>query len=148
MSFARLFGDASLWEELAEDVRALVDRTEREPPQATEDDRAAPVHWKALPSPPGSAGSEEQASISPPTSAWVRVGISDEILGILNAYRGMLWLQEFDVWYTVPSTSASERTFSQQWHRDGRENHIPEGVHLFRTWTRKPGWKKPGIHPR
>jgi hypothetical protein len=122
--FARLFGDAAMWEELTQDVRAFVSQTERELPSLTEEDRAALYTKPFLVRRFSRKDADEHVSL-PPSNAWVRLGVSTEILGILNAYRECpVWLQDLDLWYTVPTTSAGERTFSQQWHRDGREDHI------------------------
>src|SRR5206468_4109568 len=56
---------------------------------------------------------------------WLRVGLSDEILGIVNAYRGEpTFLIDLDNWYTIPDPEAQERVRSQQWHRDPWDNHI------------------------
>jgi Phytanoyl-CoA dioxygenase (PhyH) len=55
----------------------------------------------------------------------VRFGASQEVLGTVNAYRG-LWtrLIEIDQWYTVPLPTATQRVKSQNWHRDPEDLHI------------------------
>src|SRR5205085_11971717 len=56
---------------------------------------------------------------------WLRLGLSDEILGIVNAYRGeQTFLIDLDNWYTIPDPNVPERVRSQQWHRDAWDEHI------------------------
>jgi hypothetical protein len=56
-------------------------------------------------------------------SPWLRIGISDTILGIVNTYRGQpVQLFYLDNWFTRPYTGADERIASQRWHRDRRRS--------------------------
>lgn len=55
---------------------------------------------------------------------WLRLGVSDEILGVVNGYHGPRQLIDLDNWYTIPDPGAGERIESQRWHRDGGNNHV------------------------
>jgi phytanoyl-CoA dioxygenase PhyH len=58
-------------------------------------------------------------------SPWLRIGISDASLGIVNAYRGQpVQLFYLDNWFTRPYAGADERIASQRWHRDPEEEHV------------------------
>lgn len=60
----------------------------------------------------------------PLSSLWIRIGSSEALLDIVNAYRGLLTrLIYVDNWYTVPNPAAEERVFSQRWHRDPEDQH-------------------------
>lgn len=60
-----------------------------------------------------------------PGDLWVRLGISDSILEVVNTYRGM-WtkLVAMDQWYTVPVGADGDRIASQNWHRDPEDLHV------------------------
>jgi hypothetical protein len=58
-------------------------------------------------------------------SPWLRIGVSDTQLGIVNAYRGLQTsLFYMDNWFTRPYAGADERIASQRWHRDPEEEHV------------------------
>jgi hypothetical protein len=58
-------------------------------------------------------------------SPWLRIGVSDTQLGIVNAYRGLQTsIFYMDNWFTRPYAGADERIASQQWHRDPEEDHV------------------------
>jgi len=58
-------------------------------------------------------------------SPWLRIGISDTQLGIVNAYRGLQTsLFYMDNWFTQPFSGQEERIASQRWHRDPEEEHV------------------------
>jgi len=58
-------------------------------------------------------------------SPWLRIGISDTQLGIVNAYRGLQTsLFYMDNWFTQPYAGQDERIASQRWHRDPEEEHV------------------------
>lgn len=60
---------------------------------------------------------------------WVRVGVSDRVLDVVNAYRDQdTSIYNIDLWYTVPFPAADTRIGSQRWHRDPAEEHV---VKLF-----------------
>jgi len=55
----------------------------------------------------------------PADDPWLRLGISDRVLDVVNSYFG-LWskLTYVDLWYTPPAQPGVERVSSQRWHRD------------------------------
>ena len=56
---------------------------------------------------------------------WLPIGLSDEVLGVVNAYRGVQTrLFYLDNWFTPPFAGADERIASQRWHRDPEEEHV------------------------
>jgi hypothetical protein len=58
-------------------------------------------------------------------SPWLRIGSSETMLGIVNAYRGLQTrLFYLDNWFTPPYAAADERIASQRWHRDPEEEHV------------------------
>ena len=60
-----------------------------------------------------------------PDSPWLRIGVSDAQLGIVNAYRGLQTsLFYMDNWFTQPYSGQDERIASQRWHRDPEEQHV------------------------
>jgi hypothetical protein len=62
-------------------------------------------------------------------SPWVRIAASDELLGIVNAYRDTSTrLFYLDNWFTPPYPGAEKRVASQRWHRDPEDEHV---VKLF-----------------
>jgi Phytanoyl-CoA dioxygenase (PhyH) len=56
---------------------------------------------------------------------WLRIGISDRILDVVNSYFGM-WskLTYVDLWYTPPAQPGVTRVSSQRWHRDYNDAHL------------------------
>jgi len=61
----------------------------------------------------------------PLDSPWLRLGLSDAVLGIVNAYRGLATrLFYLDNWFTPPYAAADQRIASQRWHRDPEEEHV------------------------
>ena len=64
----------------------------------------------------------------PPLGAddpWLRLGISDRMLDVVNSYFG-LWskLTYVDLWYTPPAADGVERVSSQRWHRDYNDDRL------------------------
>jgi Phytanoyl-CoA dioxygenase (PhyH) len=58
-------------------------------------------------------------------SPWLRIGVADAQLGIVNAYRGLQTsLFYLDNWFTQPYAGQDERIASQRWHRDPEEEHV------------------------
>jgi hypothetical protein len=56
---------------------------------------------------------------------WLRIGVSDAQLGIVNAYRELRTsLFYMDNWFTQPYAGQDERIASQRWHRDPEEEHV------------------------
>jgi len=56
---------------------------------------------------------------------WLRLGISDRMLDIVNSYFG-LWskLTYVDLWYTPPASPGVDRVSSQRWHRDYNDERL------------------------
>src|SRR3954465_15224629 len=56
---------------------------------------------------------------------WLRLGISDRVLDVVNSYFGM-WskLTYVDLWYTPPAQEGVTRVSSQRWHRDYNDAHL------------------------
>jgi hypothetical protein len=56
---------------------------------------------------------------------WLRIGISDRVLDVVNSYFGM-WskLTYVDLWYTPPAQEGVKRVSSQRWHRDYNDAHL------------------------
>jgi hypothetical protein len=123
--FDELFGDAAFWAELQADMRTFVQAAERELGTLTPEDRKARYGSKSfLVRRFRSRKKGEQPALGP-ASPWVRLGISEQLLGIVNSYRGEpLRLHDVDNWYTLPEGEKPERVLSQKWHRDGWEDHI------------------------
>ena len=68
--------------------------------------------------------SSEIHSSSPP-DALLRYALSDQLLGISNAYLGLkAKLAYADMWFTAPSPEDQNRVKSQRWHRDHIDPHI------------------------
>jgi hypothetical protein len=127
VSFGELFPDRRAWDELAEDVGRFVAETEDILPSMSREQRVKAFGKAFLVRryrPRLDAKGSKRISMSP-NDPWMRFGTSNEVLGIVAAYRGRLVrLHDFDNWYTVPDPEAPERIASQQWHRDGWEDHL------------------------
>jgi Phytanoyl-CoA dioxygenase (PhyH) len=56
---------------------------------------------------------------------WLRLGIADRMLDIVNSYCGM-WakLTYVDLWYTPPAAPGVARVSSQRWHRDYNDERL------------------------
>jgi hypothetical protein len=68
-----------------------------------------------------------------PPAALLRYALSDQLLGISNAYLGLqAKLTYVDMWYTAPSPRDAERMKSQRWHRDHIDPHI---IKVFTYFT-------------
>jgi hypothetical protein len=60
-----------------------------------------------------------------PDSPWLRMGVSDSQLGIVNAYRKLRTSMFYmDNWFTQPYAGQDQRIASQRWHRDPEEEHV------------------------
>jgi hypothetical protein len=71
----------------------------------------------------------EQRADRPPRftldSPWLRIGLSDAVLAVVNAYRGLTTkLLYVDNWFTPAYAGADQRIASQRWHRDPEEEHV------------------------
>jgi hypothetical protein len=125
--FADLFPDPARWADMADDIGGFAAETEHRLPGMSLEERVEeygkPFLVRRFRTGRGGRGSERR--VAGPGDRWVRLGISPEFLGIVNAYRGRLMrLNDLDNWYTVPGGGDVERVASQRWHRDGWEDHI------------------------
>jgi hypothetical protein len=125
--FGELFPDPRSWLELAEDIAGFVASTETRLPGMTHEERVEEYGKVFLVRRfrVGRGGRGLERRVAGLHDRWLRLGASPEFLGIVNSYRGrMMRLNDLDNWYTVPDASEAERVASQQWHRDGWEDHI------------------------
>ena len=126
VTFAELFPDSGEWARLAEDIAGFVAATESRLPTMSKDERAAEFGKtflvRRLRVGRGGRGQRHVLGLNDP---WLRLGVSAGFVRIVNAYRGgVMRLNDLDNWYTIPDADASQRIASQQWHRDGREEHV------------------------
>ena len=112
--FDELVGDEGLWAELEADIAEFVEATERRVPEfLARDDRKAYIVRRF---PTSTRFSDEPL---------FRMGLSERVLDVVNAYRGELTkLVALDDWYTIPTAATEARTASQEWHRDPWDNHV------------------------
>jgi hypothetical protein len=113
--FRDMFGDEA-WERLSGDMAEFVAATEANLPEL----RAQKTTKSYLVRKSGKGA--KMCGLDDP---WLRLGLSNRILDIVNSYRGELtWLFDFDNWYTIPDSEAVTRVASQRWHRDPWDNHV------------------------
>jgi hypothetical protein len=125
VSFHDLFGDSAFWAELEADMRSFVEKTERELPTLSIDERRERFgnKWFLVRRFRAKRGQPQPSLVL--DNPWLRFGVAPELLDVVNAYRGQLMrLHDVDNWYTVPEGDETDRVLSQKWHRDGWENHI------------------------
>lgn len=122
--FGELFDDGERWQQLHADIHEFAAETERRLPQLRErEDRKAYLVRRFYH--PKTKGEKAPPWRFPSGDRWLQLGLSSEILGVVNAYRGEpTCLIDLDNWYTIPDPNAIERVRSQQWHRDPWDNHI------------------------
>jgi len=124
LRFTDLF-DEQLWAEALNDVVPFTDAAKA---VAAETAEAAPSKGDLILSrfdlmKKDAQGKKRKVSL-PLSSPWIRIGSSEALLDIVNAYRRLLTrLIYVDNWYTVPNPAAEERVFSQRWHRDPEDQH-------------------------
>jgi hypothetical protein len=121
--FLDLFPEET-WKQLTDDVAGFAAETEQHLPEllARDDDKAY-LHRRFLVRRTGETKQRKWKFRL--DDAWLRLGLSDQMLGVVNAYRGeRTRLIDIDNWYTIPDPSADERIESQRWHRDAWDNHI------------------------
>jgi hypothetical protein len=121
--FHALFDD-DVWGVLSADVDTFVRATAERAPEllARDDDKAYIARRFVVRRTGETKGRKWKFSLTDP---WLALGLSSEILGIVNSYRGeSTHLIDLDNWYTIPDPDARERIESQQWHRDPWDNHI------------------------
>jgi hypothetical protein len=113
--FSQLIGDEGLWAQLSEGVRSFAAAAEehlRERTGGVRQKDAFIVRRKTL------------IGATPPPEA-LRYALSDQLLGVINAYLGMRSkLTYVDNWYTAPSPQDADRVASQRWHRDHIDPNI------------------------
>ena len=126
VSFADLFADDAFWAGLETDMRSFVASAEQELGGLSKEERKARYGNKSfLVRRFRAAKKGDPQPTLGPDNPWVRLGISSQLLDVVNAYRGQtMRLHDVDNWYTVPEGDSAERILSQKWHRDGWENHI------------------------
>src|SRR6266536_3279357 len=122
--FHELFDDGRVWAELEADVGEFARETAARVPEllARDDDKAYIARRFVVRRAGETKGRKWKFSLTDP---WLALGLSDEILGVVNAYRGEpTHLIDLDNWYTIPDPSAGDRIESQRLHRDHWDNHI------------------------
>ena len=135
--FDDLFVDPARWPELAGDIASFVEETERELPSLSRDDRIAAFGKSFLVRRFRAKKERRTVGLDDP---WLRLGSSDEFLGIVTTYRNsQMRLHEFDNWYTVPDPDVPDRVASQHWHRDGWEDHIVKVFTYFNDVDQEAG---------
>ena len=114
--FQELFGDEAMWDELAATSATFTEHTEAnlEELQAQQKKKSYLIRRFLK--------SGRPFALDDP---WLRFGLSNRMLDIVNAYRGEhTLLIDVDNWYTIPDPNAEDRIASQRWHRDPWDNHI------------------------
>jgi hypothetical protein len=122
-SFSELVGDSELWAALDADIGAFAKQSaadvsaELDRPTGKRDYYIS--RWAAR---HRGRDLERQVPVDDP---WLRLGLSDRVLDVVNAYRG-LWtkLLSVDNVYTVPFPGSEERVGAQNWHRDPEDLHV------------------------
>jgi len=121
--FAELVDDDALWEALQTDMDTFVASAEHELEQGGGAKRKKDFLIRRYPR--GKKKLPKEPAILPSAGPWLRYAAGDQLLGIVNAYRGaQTKLVDFDLWYTIPVGDEAERTASQEWHRDPEDQHV------------------------
>ena len=121
-SFSELIGDDELWAALQADIQAFAEESAPDVDGALDkptDKRDYYIsRWAAR----HSGAKQRQVPADDP---WVKLGLSNRMLDVVNAYRG-LWtkLLSVDNVYTVPYPGSDERVGAQNWHRDPEDLHV------------------------
>ena len=128
VTFAELIEDPGLWAQLDQEVGGFISGAEQRIRDRGEQ-----------PAPPKKPRKHREGKVKKsdfiirateiqdrsPSAALLRYALSDQLLGISNAYLGLQSkLVYADAWYTVPSPEDAERRKSQRWHRDHIDSHI------------------------
>jgi Phytanoyl-CoA dioxygenase (PhyH) len=123
LPFAELVGDGALWRELKADLDGFVAGAEAELEHGGGAKRKKDFLIRRYPR--GKKKLPREPAILPTDGPWLRYAAGDQLLGIVNAYRGaQVKLVDFDLWYTIPVGDEAERTASQEWHRDPEDQHV------------------------
>ena len=113
--FAELIGDDGLWRRLSEEVGSFVAVAEARIRERG--DRFKRKDDFIL--------RRRDLIGSTPSPAALRYALSDQLLGVVNAYLDMRSkLTYMDNWYTAPSPQDADRIASQRWHRDHIDRNI------------------------
>jgi hypothetical protein len=121
--FQELFPDERLWAELEADVAEFTRETEARTDELLE--REEGKNYIARRFVQRSGEEKPKKWKFRLGDRWLSLGLSNEILGVVNSYRGeRTRLIDLDNWYTIPDPGADERIESQRWHRDAWDNHI------------------------
>lgn len=120
--FDELIGDPNLWEALKRDIEKFADESAANTPADLDQPR---IKWDYYISrwSERSIGSRERQV--PTDDPWVSLALSDQLLNVVNSYRG-LWtkLINIDNVYTRPFPTSAERVGAQNWHRDPGDLHL------------------------
>lgn len=120
--FDELFGEGRLWQELKAEMDAFVASAEA---RLAAGGTGGKKKYLIRRYERGKSKLPLEPAVLPSDGPWLRYAAGDELLGIVNAYRGaMTKLVDFDLWYTLPSGAQAPRTGSQRWHRDPEDQHV------------------------
>ena len=123
VSFDELFG-GERWADLEADIRGFADETERRLDEYRRRTEGKTYIVRRFVVQKTSTSKPDKWRFAP-NDRWLSLGLSGQILDVVNAYRGDLtYLIDLDNWYTIPDPNADERVESQQWHRDPWNDHI------------------------
>ena len=122
LPFDELIPDAGLWQELEADMIEFIGRAEA---RLAAGKAGGKKKFLIRRYERGKSKLPVEPAILPSDGPWLRYAAGDELLGVVNAYRGALTkLVDFDQWYTLPVGDEGERQDSQQWHRDPEDQHV------------------------
>jgi hypothetical protein len=122
LPFDELIPDARLWQELEADMSEFIGRAEA---RLAAGKAGGKKKFLIRRYERGKSKLPVEPAILPSDGPWLRYAAGDELLGVVNAYRGALTkLVDFDQWYTLPVGDEGERQDSQQWHRDPEDQHV------------------------
>jgi hypothetical protein len=122
LPFDELIPDAELWQELEADMAGFVARAEA---RLAAGKGGGKKKFLIRRYERGKSKLPVERAILPSDGPWLRYAAGDELLGVVNAYRGaMTKLVDFDQWYTLPVGDSGERVDSQEWHRDPEDQHV------------------------
>ena len=122
-SFHELFSN-EVWTDLEEDIRGFAHETETRLDEYRQRTEGKTYIVRRFVARNTGAVKPKKAKFAL-SDRWLRLGLSSQILDVVNAYRGKwTYLIDLDNWYTIPDAAARERVESQQWHRDPWNDHI------------------------
>ena len=121
-SFEELFAGEEHYANLEADIAGFVYSTESRLDELREREISKSYIVRRFSKKDGSNEAQPRFGLS---NGWLRLGISDRLLSVVNTYRGEhTQLIEVDNWYTIPDPQAETRAASQRWHRDPHDDHI------------------------